>query len=55
MKVRSARSCIHLIPKRLSLVTRITSARENYHCGFVVEAHNESRHYVYAVPTEVGL
>jgi len=36
-------------------VTSITPARENYHCGVLSEAENEERHYVYAVPTEVGL
>jgi hypothetical protein len=48
-------SRISLIPNYLHPVTQITPARENYHCPFPIEADNEERNYVYAVPTEVGL
>jgi len=35
-------------------VTLITPGGEIYHCGVLLEADNEERNYVYAVPTEVG-
>jgi hypothetical protein len=58
--MESLSSCVRtinnlLIQKHIRPVIPITPARENYHCEFPMEADNEERHYVHAVPMEVGL
>jgi hypothetical protein len=52
--IRAVPQLLHSNPPTLP-VTLITTARENYHSNFFMEAENEERHYFQAVPTEVGL
>jgi len=56
VKPLSARPRNPLIPHHLPThVTAIPPAHGNYQCCLPMEGDNEERHYVLAVPTEVGL